>query len=132
MRKHLFLALVALAVTFTACNSGSSKSSNEEGTPTDTVAVQVSVETTDNALLAVGGSCDMCTERILTTTKGIEGVSDASYDLEKQELNVNFNADQTNADAISKALANVGHDTELYKAEQAVYDALPACCKYRK
>ncbi|MFA6854485.1 MAG: copper chaperone, partial [Bacteroidales bacterium] len=30
------------------------------------------------------------------------------------------------------ALAAVGHDTDKYKADQATYDALPSCCKYRE
>jgi len=35
-------------------------------------------------------------------------------------------------DAISKAIAKAGHDTDTYKADQAVYDQLPGCCKYRQ
>lgn len=34
-------------------------------------------------------------------------------------------------DAICKAVAEARHDTDRHTAEQSVYDALPACCKYR-
>jgi len=30
-----------------------------------------------------------------------------------------------------QAVALVGHDTDLFKAEDSVYEKLPACCKYR-
>jgi Cu(I)/Ag(I) efflux system membrane fusion protein len=39
---------------------------------------------------------------------------------------------ETNRNAIQKAIANAGHDTEKIKAEDKVYNTLPECCKYRK
>lgn len=131
MRKQLFLGLIALAVSFTACNSGSNKTSEAAQENIEAVAEHAHDHNDTHALLAVGGSCDMCTDRIINTVNEIEGVTQASYDLEKQELHIHFDDAQTSTDAISKALAAVGHDTELYKAEQEVYDALPGCCKYR-
>ncbi len=130
MRKYLFLALITTAVTFTACTSGGTKDvKNNNIEASAEQAVDVSEKHT---LLAVGGSCDMCTDRIVSTANKIEGVTQASYNLEKQELHLHYLEDKTDIDDISKSLADVGHDTELYKATQDVYDALPGCCKYRK
>ncbi|MDR1723368.1 MAG: cation transporter [Tannerella sp.] len=82
--------------------------------------------------LTVGGACGMCKTRIEKAAKAVKGVSAASYDLKSHKLQVNFDAKQTSLAAISKAEANAGHDTNLDKADDKVYDSLPGCCKYRK
>ena len=83
------------------------------------------------AKMAVGGACGMCTTRIEKTALAVKGVSLAKYNLENQSLQFEYDANQTNVDAISKALAAVGHDTDKHKADDAVYAALPGCCHYR-
>ena len=129
MRKYLLLLLIAGAVGFTACNSGSSKS-NESN---ENVAVEEAPTAEElHAEFYVGGSCDMCTDRIENAVSAIEGVTLASYDLEKQELHLHYLDGVTSIDAISQALAAVGYDTDLHKADDTVYEALPGCCHYRK
>lgn len=83
-------------------------------------------------MLGVKGLCDMCKERIETTAKGVQGVTSAVWDKATATLHLDFDSTQTTLDAISKAIAAVGHDTDRDKADQAVYDALPGCCKYRE
>lgn len=78
-----------------------------------------------------GGSCDMCKERIETAAKGVSGVRSALWDREKQMIHLQLDPSETSADAVAKAIAAAGHDTDKYKAVKAVYDALPGCCKYR-
>ncbi|MDR1866506.1 MAG: copper chaperone, partial [Bacteroidales bacterium] len=39
--------------------------------------------------------------------------------------------EKTSVEAVSKAIAAAGHDTDRDKAAEAVYNALPDCCKYR-
>ena len=73
----------------------------------------------------------MCKERIETAAKTIAGVTTATWDQNAKQLHVNFESSKTSIDAISKAMAKVGHDTDKYKADQATYNALPDCCKYR-
>lgn len=128
MKKYLFLLMMVGAVMFTACNSGSSKSNTTNENAVE--AVQDAEE--QHATLWVGGSCDMCTDRIVNTANEIEGVTLAEYNLEGEELHIHFAANKTSLDEISKALAAVGHDTEAHKADDAVYEALPGCCHYRK
>lgn len=127
MRKLLFLSIIAASVTFTAC-TGSAKSEQSN----TNVATVAEAPAEKHALLSVGGSCDMCTDRIIKTVNEIDGVTLSDYNLEKQELHIHYNDSKTSIEAVSKALAAVGHDTELFKAEQEVYDALPGCCKYRE
>jgi Cu(I)/Ag(I) efflux system membrane fusion protein len=74
----------------------------------------------------------MCKERIEKTAKNTSGVSSAIWDIQTKELHLHYDFEKTSPDAVAKALAKVGHDTEKYKADKAVYDALPECCKYRK
>lgn len=86
----------------------------------------------EHAMMTVQGLCEMCKERIEKTAKGVKGVSSASWDGTTKQLHLNFDPTQTDLDQISRAIAKAGHDTDKHKAEQKVYDALPACCKYRQ
>ena len=86
----------------------------------------------EHAMINVQGLCEMCKERIEKAAKEIGGVSSASWDQKAKQLHLNFDPTKTNLDAISKAVAKAGHDTDKYKADKAVYDTLPDCCKYRK
>jgi len=78
----------------------------------------------------VSGKCDMCKTRIEKTAKK-EGATKANWDEKTAILTVTFDPAKTSVDAISKKLALVGHDTEKYKADDKVYEALPSCCHYR-
>jgi Cu(I)/Ag(I) efflux system membrane fusion protein len=73
----------------------------------------------------------MCKERIESTAKSISGVTNASWNSKDKILGLQINALQTNSEAIQKAIAAVGHDTEKYKAPDEVYKKLPECCLYR-
>lgn len=84
-----------------------------------------------HAMFGVKGSCDMCKERIEKAALGVKGVRSAHWDKEQQMVHLQFDPDQTSEDAISKAIAKAGHDTDKYKADDAVYNQLPGCCKYR-
>jgi periplasmic mercuric ion binding protein len=79
----------------------------------------------------VWGKCDMCKNRIEKTAK-VEGVTNADWNIKTSMLSVTFDSAKTNVDALSKKLALVGHDTEKYKADDKVYNALPGCCHYER
>lgn len=80
----------------------------------------------------VGGACGMCKERIEKTALSVNGVAMASWDKENGKLTIHYDDKKTSEKAVAKEVARVGHDNDFYKAEDAVYDALPGCCKYRK
>ncbi len=82
--------------------------------------------------IKVSGNCDMCKDRIETAAKSVAGVNLADWSAETKMLHVEFDGKKTNSDAIQKAIAQVGHDTEKYKASDDVYKELPECCLYRK
>ncbi|MEI7828122.1 MAG: efflux RND transporter periplasmic adaptor subunit [Prolixibacteraceae bacterium] len=82
--------------------------------------------------IKVSGNCEMCQERIETTAKAVAGVVTAKWNSGSKILQVQLDNSRTNSDAIQKAEALAGHDTEKYKASDEVYNKLPACCLYRK
>jgi copper chaperone CopZ len=78
----------------------------------------------------VYGNCGMCESRIEKAAKGVDGVMSADWDKEIKQIVVEFDDSQTTIEAIHLAIANVGHDTDLIKADNKVYDTLPGCCQY--
>lgn len=130
MKKYFLMTAMAVFVMFTACNSGSSKSSSD--TSANAPATEMMATNEQHAEMNVGGSCDMCKDRIEKVAGGIEGVTLASYDLENEKLHFHFDGSKTNVEAVSKALASAGHDTDKDKAPDDVYNSLPGCCKYRE
>ena len=74
----------------------------------------------------------MCKANIEKAATTVKGVSSAVWDIKTKELKLSYNPAQTDPGAISKAIALAGYDAGKYKASQKTYDALPACCKYRK
>lgn len=78
----------------------------------------------------VSGLCGMCKTRIEETALALDGVKFAEWDEKTTMFHVSFDPAKLKLRDIHKALAKVGHDTDLEKASQLVYDNLPACCKY--
>lgn len=87
-------------------------------------------EKTDS--VKVYGECGMCKARIEKAVSSIEGVKKASWDEDTKMLTVTYNADKTTLDAIQQKAAAVGHDTEKFPADNAVYKKLPGCCRYER
>lgn len=79
----------------------------------------------------VSGNCSMCKTRIEKAAKSVEGVSEADWDKETKMITVTYDNSKTDVHKIHKAITLVGHDTEIYKADDKTYKALPKCCQYR-
>lgn len=80
--------------------------------------------------IKVSGNCGLCKARIEKAAK-IDGVSKADWNQESKILTLVYNPAKVNSDEVQKKIADAGHDTEKYKAEQKVYDKLPGCCQYK-
>lgn len=80
----------------------------------------------------VAGNCGMCEARIEKAAKSVNGVTVAEWDKETKMIEVSFDAAEANIKKIHEAIAGVGHDTELVKADDETYAELPACCKYER
>jgi Cu(I)/Ag(I) efflux system membrane fusion protein len=125
--KKFFLFFVV--IVFIAASSGCGNSGGKKKTP-ETQTEEKS-QKDEHAMLKVLGSCGMCKTRIEKAAKSVDGVTVASWDKETQQLHLHFDSKKTSVDAISKAIAKTGHDTEKDKADDETYNALPGCCKYR-
>ncbi len=87
---------------------------------------------TEHQMIKVAGNCEMCKERIETAAKLVAGVVSAQWNTTDKMLHLQFATGKTNTDAVQKAVANAGHDTEMFKAPADVYNKLPECCLYRE
>lgn len=77
----------------------------------------------------VAGNCAMCKQRIEKAAH-INGVSDATWNIQTKRATVSFSPSATSASAIKQAIANVGHDTDVIHAKPEVYEKLHQCCLY--
>lgn len=78
----------------------------------------------------VFGNCGMCESRIEKAAKAVDGVTIADWDKKTKMIKVTFDSETTNIHEVHMAIAKVGHDTEMHKAQDEVYNKLPGCCKY--
>jgi len=78
----------------------------------------------------VAGNCGMCKTRIEKAAKSVDGVTEADWNKDTKMIEVSFDAAETKIQKVHEAIANVGHDTELVKADDETYANLPSCCHY--
>ncbi|GHU67424.1 cation transporter [Bacteroidia bacterium] len=119
----------AFTVDASAQLEGKSSMMNHE--PTVVTRRATSLPAEKHAVMKVRGACEMCKERIETAAKSIKGVKSADWDAETQKLHLTSDGKEATLDAAGKAIAKAGHDNEHYKADDAVYNGLAPCCKYR-
>jgi periplasmic mercuric ion binding protein len=80
--------------------------------------------------LHVEGNCDMCKERIENAAY-IKGVKKVVWNKNLHQLIVVYDASKTSKEAILKSVAEAGHDNEMFRAPDDIYNRLPKCCAYR-
>lgn len=80
--------------------------------------------------LKVFGNCVQCKNRIENALK-VNGIFSSNWSAKTQMLNVTYNPDAISLNDIHEKVATVGHDTELKKSSDKVYESLPECCLYR-
>ncbi|MDR1864254.1 MAG: copper chaperone [Bacteroidales bacterium] len=127
--KKVILSVIAMACM--SIGSAHAQHSDHRHSQDTTVQSSKSEAKGTQATLKVQGACGMCKTRIEKAAKSTAGVSDARWDAKTQKLSITCSG-KASPDAVAKAVAAVGHDTDKYKADDKVYNALPACCKYRK
>jgi periplasmic mercuric ion binding protein len=78
----------------------------------------------------VKGNCGMCEKRIEKAALSVDGVSKADWNKETKIIAVVLDEEKTDVHKVHMAIAKAGHDTEMHKAKDEVYNELPGCCKY--
>ena len=76
------------------------------------------------------GCCGMCEERIVSALD-VPGVRLATWERSTEKVTVVFKPKKVSQDELEQLVAAVGHDTERYVAEDAAYEGIAQCCKYR-
>jgi len=103
-----------------------------------TVSASVSAQTMNHSkmsapkteIIKVSGNCESCKARIEKAAK-VEGVTKADWNQKTKLLTLVYDPSKVRSADIQKKIADVGHDTPLFRAEAKTYNALPSCCKYR-
>ena len=105
MKKLLLLSLFVISISVNGQNQKNKKSNFE-----------------------VIGNCEICKKRIEKAALSLKGVKMATWDIPSNILSVTYNSNKMSPDKIQSAVADVGHDTPLFKAPDNVYNELPMCC----
>src|SRR6185436_18781365 len=95
------------------------------------LTAQVNKSKDSTVSFRVSGACEICKERIEKALK-IKGVRSADWNVDSKMLTLVYSPTIVSLLKVHKIIAGVGHDTELEKAKDAVYNELPECCHYRK
>ncbi len=82
------------------------------------------------AKFKVYGNCRMCESRIEKAAKSVDGLTTADWNKESKMIAVSFDSTKTDVHKVHMAIAKAGHDTEMHKAKDEAYNALPGCCQY--
>lgn len=83
-----------------------------------------------NATFGVRGNCGMCKNTIEKAANTVEGLESVEWDGSKKQVSVSFDSEKTTLDAIHKAIANSGYDTDKVTGNEESYINLPGCCQY--
>lgn len=78
----------------------------------------------------VYGNCGMCEKRIEKAALSVDGVLKADWNKDTKMMEVTLNDGKTDVQKVQKAIAKIGHDTNMFKATDEAYNDLPGCCQY--
>jgi copper chaperone CopZ len=112
MKKIMVLVLVSIFSLTAMAQEKKSKNKKEEFT--------------------VAGNCGMCQKRIEKAAFSVKGVKNAEWHVDCQDIHLVIDETKCSKEDVAKAIAAVGHDTALIKAEDTVYDKLHGCCLYER
>ena len=122
--KKLYLILIT-TILIISCE-------NNKKTETITVKHQTSI-TNPEISFGVRGNCGMCKTTIQKAALSVDGVEEASWDIQTKVLDIRT---KSNLDSITikihNAVAKSGYDTELVLANSEDYNNLPGCCQYNR
>jgi mercuric ion binding protein len=82
------------------------------------------------ASIKVFGNCGLCKARI-ENALNIKEVKSVAWNKKTKMLSVAYLSPAITTDSLQQRIAAVGHDTEKFKAPDAVYNTLDECCQYR-
>ena len=120
--RNIVISMAFLAVIgFVSCKNETKK----EATPTEQNEAAMT-----KVSFGVRGNCGMCKKTIEKAANAVEGVANADWDKKKKEIQLTFDATKTTVEAVHKAIAASGYDTDKESGNLESYKNLPECCQY--
>ncbi|WP_338376335.1 metal transporter [uncultured Flavobacterium sp.] len=83
-------------------------------------------------IIKASGNCEMCEKRIEKAAFSVRGVKSAEWHVDCQDIHVIIDENKCSKEDVAKAIAAVGHDTDLIKASDDVYEDMHSCCQYER
>ena len=93
-------------------------------------SVQVQAQWSVKVEFTAKGCCPMCEDRIVAALD-VPGVRAAEWDQFEEKAMVVYKPKKISEEQIQQLVADAGHDTELFTANDEAYNGLAACCLYR-
>lgn len=79
--------------------------------------------------ITVYGNCGMC-EKTIEKAALQKGIAQADWDQDTKIAQITFDSTKTTSDDILQRIAAAGYDSDKFRAPDAVYEGLHACCHY--
>ncbi|WP_034043594.1 heavy-metal-associated domain-containing protein [Wocania ichthyoenteri] len=124
MKKVILSLAVVMAIGLTSCKDETKQETTETKTEVSKDMAMADIS------FGVRGNCGMCKKTIEKAVNKVEGVANATWDVDKKKIDVSFDDAKTDEMAIHNAIAASGYDTEKVSGNEEAYSNLPGCCKY--
>lgn len=124
MKKAILSLAVVMAIGLTSCKDETKPETTETKTEVSKDMAMADIS------FGVRGNCGMCKKTIEKAVNKVEGVANATWDVDKKKIDVSFDDAKTDEMAIHNAIAASGYDTEKVSGNEEAYSNLPGCCKY--
>lgn len=83
------------------------------------------------AKFGVSGNCEMC-KKTIESSVDVKGVKSAVWDAKTQSITIAYQPSKIEEAKLHELIAASGYDTELKKANESSFKALPECCQYTR
>ena len=124
MKKVILSLAVVMAIGLTSCKDETKQETTETKTEVSKDMAMADIS------FGVRGNCGMCKKTIEKAVNKVEGVANATWDVDKKKIDVSFDDAKTDEMAIHNAIAASGYDTEKVAGSEEAYKNLPGCCQY--
>ena len=74
-------------------------------------------------------SCEMCAETITKAVQTVDGVKEATVDLDMKIVHVKYIPSKAKQTDLELAVSKSGYDANEARRDSVAYENLPACCK---
>ncbi len=96
---------------------------------TNTVKAQATDEKYQTVTIKTSAVCGSCEKTIETAVNQLNGIKEASLDVDSKILTVTFNTEKTTVEEIKNAVVMAGYDADEIPADAKAYENLHGCCK---